>query len=90
MKNLSLVLVFHVSLLNCVSEQRAGTAASEFMLPTELMNYKWINRPQNGKIIIDLIIFPRNANFREYYVFVSNAAAAAAAASQFRCQRDNF
>ena len=39
-----------------------------------------------------LIIFPRNVHFREYYVFVSNAAAAAAwfaAASQF-CQRDNF
>ena len=48
-----------------------------------------------------IIIFPRNVRFREYYVFVSNAAAAAAvwsaawsatwfAASQFRCQRDNF
>ena len=33
------------------------------------------------------IIFPRNVSFREYYVFVSNAAATAA--SQF-CQRDNF
>ena len=34
-----------------------------------------------------VIIFPRNVSFREYYVFVSNAAATA---SQFRCQRDNF
>ena len=34
-----------------------------------------------------VIIFPRNASFREYYVFVRNAAAAAVA-SQFRCQRD--
>ena len=31
------------------------------------------------------IIFPRNASFREYYVFVL-----AAAAALFRCQRDNF
>ena len=31
-------------------------------------------------------IFPRNVNFREYYVFVSNPAAA----SQFRCQHDTF
>ena len=33
-----------------------------------------------------IIIFPRNASFREYYVFVSNAGAA----SQFRCQRNTF
>ena len=34
----------------------------------------------------DIIIFPRNVSFREYYVFVSNAAAASSAAtSQFRC-----
>ena len=46
--------------------------------------------------MVVVIIFPRNVSFREYYVFVSNAAAAAwaaawsaAAASQF-CQRDNF
>ena len=40
---------------------------------------------------LTVIIFPRNASFREYYVFVSNAAAAAASAeSQFRCQRNNF
>ena len=37
-------------------------------------------------LIVDFIIFPRNASFQEYYVFVSNAAAA----SQFLCQRDNF
>ena len=37
--------------------------------------------PQSTNIII---IFPRNVSFRGYYVFVSNAAAAAAA-SQFRC-----
>ena len=30
------------------------------------------------------------SRFREYYVFVSNAAAASSAASQFRCQRDNL
>ena len=45
--------------------------------------------------VIGVIIFTRNVSFREYYVFVSNAAATAAAAaaaatSQFRCQRDNF
>ena len=34
--------------------------------------------------VIVLIIFPRNVSFRGYYVFVSNAAATAAA-SQFRC-----
>ena len=36
---------------------------------------------------------PENISFQEYYVFVSNAAAASgsrSAASQFRCQRDNF
>ena len=33
-----------------------------------------------------IYIFQRNANFREYYAFVSNSAATA----QFRCQRDNF
>ena len=32
-----------------------------------------------NKLII--IIFPRNASFREYYVFVRNAAAASATAS---------
>ena len=38
-----------------------------------------------------VIIFPRNVSFRQYYVFVSNAAAewSTAAAAQF-CQRDNF
>ena len=36
-------------------------------------------------VIVIIIIFPRNVSFREYYVFISNAAAA----SQF-CQRDNF
>ena len=49
-------------------------------------------------LISVIIIFPRNVSFREYYVFVSNAAAAASpaaslaasAASQFRFQRDNF
>ena len=56
MKNLSLVFVFHVSLLNCVSEQRAETAAYECMLPRELMNNRCINGPQNGQIIINLIL----------------------------------
>ena len=44
------------------------------------------NRQQGMQIPI--IIFPRNASFREFYVFVSNAAAASAAL-QFRYQRDN-
>ena len=41
-----------------------------------------------GNFCLRIIIFPRNVSFRGYYVFVSNAAAAAAppsAASQFRC-----
>ena len=42
-------------------------------------------------MLTDVIIFPRNVSFREYYVFVSNAAASApSTASQFRCQRDAF
>ena len=30
----------------------------------------------HAQMLGDLIIFPRNVSFREYYVFVSNAAAA--------------
>ena len=42
-----------------------------------------------GIVIIIIFPRPRNVSFREYYVFVINAAAAAtwSAATQFRCQR---
>ena len=57
-----------------------------------ILELQYANEPSDNNLIWTdvLIIFPRNASFREYYVFVSNTAAAASATSQFRCQHDNF